>query len=65
MTVAESTDVSMNTICSDIGSQHNWPNDDVNCYILLGIFNDNITLIPDEENFFKVIVPYALCLKFQ
>lgn len=52
--MAESTDVSMNTMCSDIGSEHNWPMDEVTCHILLGVINKNITLIPEEENFFRV-----------
>lgn len=52
---AESTDITMNTMCSDISGTHNWPMDEVTCDIQLGVINENITLIPAEDNFFKVI----------
>lgn len=51
---AESTYVSMNTMCSDISNERNWPMDEVTCDIELGVVDDNITLIPAEDSFFKV-----------
>lgn len=53
---AESTDVSMNTMCSDISNSHNWPMDEITCDIQLGVMNEKITLLPAENNFFTVIL---------
>lgn len=49
--------ISMNTMCSDISNTHDWPMDEVNCDIQLGIISEIITLIPAEDNLFKVIFP--------
>lgn len=51
---AESTETSMNTMCTDITNAHNWPMDEVTCDIQLGVIFESITLIPAEDNFFKV-----------
>ncbi|XP_037032666.1 uncharacterized protein LOC119071739 [Bradysia coprophila] len=51
---AESTYVSMNTMCSDISNEHNWPRDEVTCDIQLGVTDENITLFPAEDSFFKI-----------
>lgn len=52
---AESTDVSMNTMCSDISNSRDWPMEEITCDIQLGVINEKISLIPAEDNFFKVI----------
>lgn len=51
---AESTYVSMNTMCSDISNAQNWPKDEVTCDIELGVVDENVTLVPSEDSFFKV-----------
>lgn len=51
---ATSSAVSMNTMCSDVTNTHDWPMDELTCDIQLGVLDENITLIPAEENFFKV-----------
>ncbi|KAJ6645370.1 Neuronal acetylcholine receptor subunit alpha-9-I [Pseudolycoriella hygida] len=51
---AVSTDVSLNTICSDISNVRNWPMDDVFCDIQLGVISGGVTLSPAKENFFQI-----------
>lgn len=52
---AESREISLATWCSDIANTQNWPSDQLNCFITLGIQNSRyIQLKPDYSEFFRV-----------
>lgn len=61
---AESRDILFETWCSDVNEvETNWPNDEVECKILLGA-QGYYSLIPAEKDFFQVCIStlYAICI---